>query len=137
MDRARQAAVSQEMQADRRLARLTWQTAYAGDQRAIPHGPDVQPLAPFLEGNDGTLATSQIWTGPQQPMKLIDRQYCRRWIIGVSSEGHAVMSVKVRPELKDSGFEAREAPWRESKTAEPSDNMLERSMCEASGCKVK
>ena len=31
----------------------------------------------------------------------------KRWIVGVSSEGHAVMSVKVRPELKDSGFEAR------------------------------
>ena len=63
--------------------------------------------------------------------------YKRRWAIGVSSEGHAVMSVKVRPELKDSGFEAREAPWRESKTAEPSDNMLERSMREASGCNVQ
>jgi len=61
----------------------------------------------------------------------------KRWIVGVSSEGHAVMSVKVRPELKDSGFEAREAPWRESKTAEPSDNMLERSMREASGCNVQ
>jgi hypothetical protein len=33
----------------------------------------------------------------------------RRWVVGVSSEGHAVMSVKVRPEPKDSGFEAREA----------------------------
>ena len=61
----------------------------------------------------------------------------RRWVVGVSSEGPAVMSVKVRPELKDSGFEAREAPWRESKTAEPSDNMLERSMREASGCNVQ
>jgi len=61
----------------------------------------------------------------------------KRWIVGVSSEGHTVMSVKVRPELKDSGFEAREAPWRESKTAEPSDNMLERSMREASGCNVQ
>ena len=39
-------------------------------------------------------------------------------------EGHAVMSVKVRPEPKGSGSEAREAPWRESKTAEPSDNIL-------------
>jgi transposase len=64
-------------------------------------------------------------------------QLPKRWIVGVSSEGHAVMSVKVRPELKDSGFEAREAPWRESKTAEPSDNMLERSMREASGCNVQ
>ena len=61
----------------------------------------------------------------------------RRWVVGVSSEGHAVMSVKVRPELKNSGFEAREAPWRESKTAEPSDNMLERSMREASGRNVQ
>ncbi len=60
-----------------------------------------------------------------------------RWRIGVSSEGHAVMSVKVRPEPKNSGFEAREAPWRESKTAEPSDNMLERSVREASGCNVQ
>jgi predicted transposase YbfD/YdcC len=61
----------------------------------------------------------------------------RHWAIGVSSEGHAVMSVKVRSEPKDSGFEAREAPWRESKTAEPSDNMLERSVREASGCNVQ
>jgi len=52
-------------------------------------------------------------------------------------KGHAVMSVKVRPKPKDSGFEAREAPWRESKTAEPSDNMLERSVREASGCNVQ
>ena len=59
------------------------------------------------------------------------------WRIGVSSEGHAVMSVKVRPEPKDSGSEAREALWRESKTAEPSDNILERSMREASGCNVQ
>ena len=64
-------------------------------------------------------------------------QLPKRWIVGVSSEGHAVMSVKVRPEPKNSGFEAREAPWRESKTAEPSDNMLERSMREASGCNVQ
>jgi hypothetical protein len=64
-------------------------------------------------------------------------RYRQRWTIGVSSEGHAVMSVKVRPKLKDSGFEAREAPWRESKTAEPSDNMLKRSVREASGCNVQ
>lgn len=43
--------------------------AYASDQGVIPHGPDVQALAPFLEPNAGRLATSQIWTGPQQPMK--------------------------------------------------------------------
>jgi hypothetical protein len=32
--------------------------------------------------------------------------------------------VKVRPRPKDSGFVAREVSWRESKTTEPSDNML-------------
>ncbi len=73
---------------------------------------------------------------PTQDRRRLSR-YMRRWLVGVSSEGHAVMSVKVRPEPKDSGFEAREAPWRESKTAEPSDNMLERSMREASGCNVQ
>jgi len=43
--------------------------SYAHDQGVIPHGPDVQPLIPYLEANDGRLATSQIWTGPQRPMK--------------------------------------------------------------------
>ena len=71
------------------------------------------------------------------PAVSICALYKSRWQVGVSSEGHAVMSVKVRPEPKDSGFEAREAPWRESKTAEPSDNMLERSVREASGCNVQ
>jgi hypothetical protein len=32
--------------------------------------------------------------------------------------------VKVRPRLKDSSLVAREVSWRESKTTEPSDNML-------------
>ena len=50
--------------------------------------------------------------------------YKDRWEIGVSSQGHIVQSVKDRPRPKDSGLVAREAPWRESKTAEPSDNML-------------
>lgn len=71
------------------------------------------------------------------PAASICALYKSRWQVGVSSEGHAVMSVKVRPEPKGSGSEAREAPWRESKTAEPSDNILERSMREASGCNVQ
>jgi hypothetical protein len=65
--------------------------------------------------------------------KLVDLTKLR-WRIGVSRKGRAVMSVKVRPRPKGSGLEAREASWRESKTAEPSDNMLERSMRDASGC---
>ena len=47
--------------------------------------------------------------------------YKDRWEIGVSSQGHMVQSVRDRPRLTDSGLVAGEAPWRESKTAEPSD----------------
>jgi len=40
---------------------------YAHRTGRIPCGPDVQSLGPMLEENDGTKATSQIWTGPQPP----------------------------------------------------------------------
>jgi hypothetical protein len=50
--------------------------------------------------------------------------YKDRWEIGVSSQGHIVQSVKDRPGPKDSGLVAGEASWRESKTTEPSDNIL-------------
>ena len=50
--------------------------------------------------------------------------YIKRWSIGVSSQGHIIQSVKVRPGSKDSDPVAWEAPWRESKTVEPSDNIL-------------
>lgn len=50
--------------------------------------------------------------------------YHERWEIGVSSQGHIVQSVRDRPRLKDSGLVAGEASWRESKTTEPSDNIL-------------
>ena len=43
--------------------------AYAVDQGAIPNGPHVQALGALLEANDGRLATSQVWTGPQPPLK--------------------------------------------------------------------
>ena len=42
----------------------------------------------------------------------------------MSSQGHINQSVQVRPRRRDSGLIAWEASWRESKTAEPSDNML-------------
>ena len=60
---------------------------------------------------------------PTQDGRVL-RRYRRRWKIGVSRKGHIVQSVRDRPRLKDSGLVAGEAPWRESKTAEPSDNML-------------
>jgi hypothetical protein len=58
------------------------------------------------------------------PLEQIVELYGFRWNIGVSSQGHIVQPVKDRPGPKDSGLVAREAPWRESKTAEPSGNML-------------
>ncbi len=39
----------------------------------------------------------------------------------MSSQGHIVQSVRDRPGSKGSDLVAGEAPWRESKTAEPSD----------------
>ena len=50
--------------------------------------------------------------------------YRQRWQIGVSRQGHINQSVKVRPRPKDSSLVAWEAPWRESKTVMPSDNIL-------------
>ena len=58
------------------------------------------------------------------PALTICLLYKSRWQVGVSRQGHTVQPVKDRPGPKDSGLVAREAPWRESKTAEPSDNML-------------
>ena len=56
--------------------------------------------------------------------ELVIRLGHARREIGVSSQGHIIQSVKDRPRLKDSGLVAWEAPWRESKTAEPSDKIL-------------
>ena len=58
------------------------------------------------------------------PALTIAQLYRARWQVGVSSQGHIVQSVRDRPGPKDSGLVAWEAPWHESKTAEPSDNML-------------
>jgi hypothetical protein len=58
------------------------------------------------------------------PAKELAALYHERWEIGVSSQGHIVQSVKDRPRSKDSDLVAWEASWRESKTTEPSDNIL-------------
>jgi hypothetical protein len=71
------------------------------------------------------LLTNALGGAPDsQSLWWIVHVYLTRWKIGVSSQGHIVQSVRDRPRLKDSGLVAGEAPWRESKTAEPSDNML-------------
>jgi hypothetical protein len=78
-----------------------------------------------VPGRDAAM-TSLCTNLPRTPfsLDLVARLYRFRWQIGVSRQGHIVQSVKDRPRPKDSGLVAWEAPWRESKTAEPSDNML-------------
>jgi hypothetical protein len=66
------------------------------------------------------LVTNRVDWSAQRIIAL----YLQRWPIGVSREGHSIQSVQVRPRQKDSGLVAWEAPWRENKTVEPSDNML-------------
>src|ERR1019366_1437235 len=58
------------------------------------------------------------------PALTIAQIYKCRWQVGVSSQGHINQSVRVRPRPIDSSLVAGEAPWRESKTVKPSDNML-------------
>ena len=62
--------------------------------------------------------------GDPRILSLI-RRWLKAGVLVVSSQGHILQSVEVRPRLKDSGLVAWEAPWRESKTAEPSNNVLE------------
>ena len=58
------------------------------------------------------------------PAFTITELYRCRWQVGVSRQGHINQSVKVRPRPGDSSLVAGEAPWRESKTVMPSDNIL-------------
>ena len=64
--------------------------------------------------------------------KTICDLYKARWRVGVSSEGHINLSVKVRPRLKDSGLVAWEAPWRETKTVVPSDKAPRKEVTQSS-----
>ena len=98
------------------------------DQRRKSSGVVVRVIEYRLEGVEGSeplyrLATT-ILDHERAPAMELAALYHDRWEIGVSSQGHIVQSVRDRPGPKDSGLVAGEAPWRESKTAEPSDNML-------------
>jgi hypothetical protein len=75
-----------------------------------------EPLLLLTNALEGARDSQSLW--------WIAQIYLMRWKIGVSRKGHIVQSVRDRPRLKDSGLVAGEAPWRESKAAEPSDNML-------------
>jgi hypothetical protein len=80
--------------------------------------------------NTGSQPRLLLATETTLSAETIVRLYARRWGIGVSREGHTFQSVEVRPRLKDSGLVAWEAPWRESKTVEPSDNLFRKEQAQ-------
>jgi hypothetical protein len=71
------------------------------------------------------------------PALTIAQLYRCRWQVGVSGKGCLIQSVKVRPRPRDSSLVAWEAPWRESKTAKPSDNVLIMECSNVPGCNVQ
>ncbi len=96
-----------------------------GKQHRLPPGAVVEGrLIAARIGRGKSKQWLYLFTTLDWPAGRIIELYGRRWNIGVSRKGHIVQSVRDRPRLKDSGLVAGEAPWRESKTAEPSDNML-------------
>jgi thymidylate kinase len=102
--------------------------ASTSDRRNGRNGITVRAIDYRLHGVEGAEPIYRLITTIldhiEAPAKELAATYHERWEIGVSSQGHIVQSVRDRPRLKDSGLVAWEAPWRESKTAEPSDNML-------------
>ena len=98
------------------------------DRRQCGNGIVVRVIEYRLEGIAGAESSYRLLTTildpGQAPAAELAALYHERWEIGVSSQGHIVQSVRDRPRPKDSGLVAWEAPWRESKTAEPSDNTL-------------
>lgn len=77
----------------------------------------------FLAGSRSEKGELMI-VATNQPPKNAIAIYLRRWEVGVSSKGHCIQSVKVRPKIKDSNFVAWKALWRESKIVKPFDNIL-------------
>jgi len=90
-------------------------------RKAQQGGPETKPET--LEYARYVIVFSTL-PGAEFPAQSVLEWYRLRWQIGVSSQGHIVQSVRDRPRPKDSGLVAGEAPWRESKAAEPSDNIL-------------
>lgn len=107
---------------DRSTGILSNQTVVLDSKRYSSHYPD--PLR-RVGCHDATGRRLEFLTNNfALPALTIASIYKSRWQVGVSRQGHIVQPVKDRPRLKDSGLVAWEVPWRESKTAEPSDNIL-------------
>ena len=119
------------LEVDRRLADGSYLSriyASTSDRRNQRDAIVVRVLDYRLEDVPGAEPLYRLITTILDPRAALARElaalYHERWEIGVSSQGHIVQSVQDRPRPKDSGLVAGEAPWRESKTAEPSDNIL-------------
>ena len=96
--------------------------------RTSTFSPRLKPFEYRLEGVEDAEPQYRLVTTildcVQAPANELAALYHERWEIGVSSQGHIVQPVKDRSRPRDSGLVAREVPWSESKTAEPSDNIL-------------
>ncbi len=90
----------------------SWKTARRVVVKLEHHAGELFPRVGF------------IVTNLTLPSRSVVRFYNKRGTAGVSRQGHIIQSVEVRPRPRDSGLVAGEAPWRESKTAGPSDNIL-------------
>ena len=75
----------------------------------------------IVKGNGRELPMRLITNDDTTKEKEIIQKYTKRWRIGVSSEGHIIQSVQVRPRVKGSTLVAWEAPLRETKAVKPSD----------------
>jgi hypothetical protein len=95
------------------------------DQKRGTNGVVLRVIEYCLEGVEGSEPIYRLVTTvldhAKAPATGLAALYHDRWEIGVSSQGHIVQSVRDRPRRTDSSLVAGEAPWRESKTAEPSD----------------
>ena len=113
--------------------------------------PKIRPSLMSAEDYDSApdrLTVRELYTGgkilvtallcPQHtPKAELKALYRQRWHVGVSGEGQLIQSVKVRPRPKDSSLVAWEAPWRESKTVKPSDNVRVLAYRNVLGCNVQ
>jgi hypothetical protein len=105
----------------------TYELRYGAERIRLPGRSESLGLVVVAGFGDQALmllTNLPLRAGDSPSLWWIVQTYLTRWKIGVSSQGHIVQSVRDRPRSKDSGLVAGEAPWRESKTAEPSDNML-------------
>ena len=107
--------------------RVRWTPSRFGGRRqgGMPEGACVESrLIAVRIGRGKSKEWLYLFTTLNLSQEEVIALYSQRWKIGVSSQGHIVQSVRDRPRPRDSGLVAWAAPWRESKTAEPSDNML-------------